>query len=96
MAMAAVSELTREAEKRKEYGVLDALYDFDQVLGLHLRSAAERATSIDKEIESLIIEREEARAARDWARADAIRKQLGDQGILLEDTPAGTLWRKTT
>ncbi|MCE5199374.1 MAG: cysteine--tRNA ligase [Armatimonadota bacterium] len=96
MAMAAVSELVREAEKRKEYGVLDALYDFDKVLGLQLRSAAERATNIDKEIESLIMEREEARATKDWARADAIRKQLGDQGILLEDTPAGTLWRRTT
>lgn len=93
-AMAAVSELVREAERRSEYGVLDALYDFDRVLGLKLRESAERATSVDAAVEALIREREEARAARDWARADAIRKQLGEEGIVLEDTPSGTLWRR--
>lgn len=94
-AMAAVSELTREAERRKEYGVLEALYDFDRVLGLKLREAGEQATAIDKNVEVLISERNEARARKDWARADEIRKQLGEMRILLEDTPSGTLWRRT-
>ncbi len=93
-AMAAVNELIREADRRGEYGVLDALYDFDRVLGLKLRESAERATSVDDAIEALIKEREEARAAKNWARADEIRKQLSDQGIALEDTPSGTLWRR--
>ena len=93
-AMAAVSETVREADRRKDYGVLDALYDFDRVLGLNLRKAAERATSVDAEVEALIKEREEARAARDWARADEIRQQLSEQGIALEDTPSGTLRRR--
>ncbi len=93
-AMAAVSEMTREADARKEYGVLDALYDFDRVLGLKLREAAERATSVDANVEALIKEREDARASKDWARADEIRKQLSEQGIVLEDTPSGTLWRR--
>jgi cysteinyl-tRNA synthetase len=92
-AMAAVNELIREAERR-EFGVLDALYDFDKVLGLNLCKSAERATSGDAGIESLIKEREQARAAKNWARADEIRKQLSEQGIALEDTPSGTLWRR--
>ena len=95
MAMAAVSELIREADRRKEYGVLDALYDFDKVLGLKLREAAEEATSVDSEIEALIKEREEARVSKNWARADEIRNILSEKGIVLEDTSTGTLWRKT-
>ena len=94
-AMAAVNELIREAERRREYGVLDALYDFDKVLGLNLCKSAERATSVDAEIADLIKEREQARAAKDWARADEIRNQLSERGIALEDTPSGTLWRRT-
>ncbi len=94
-AMATVSEMTREAETRREYGVLNVLYDFDRVLGLKLRESAEAATSIDLSIQTLIKEREEARKARNWARADEIRNQLAEQGIVLEDTPSGTLWRRT-
>lgn len=94
-AMAAVNELIHEAEHRGEYGVLNTLYGFDQVLGLKLRESAERATSADAEIESLIKEREAARAAKNWARADEIRNQLSEMDIALEDTPSGTLWRRT-
>jgi cysteinyl-tRNA synthetase len=93
-AMAVVSDLMREADRGKDYGVLDALYDFDRVLGLGLRESAERATSVDADVESLIKQREDARAAKDWATADRIRKELSDKGIVLEDTPSGTLWRK--
>jgi len=95
-AMAAVSEMIREAEARNDYGVLDALYDFDRVLGLRLRESAQAATSIDVQVEALIREREEARKAKNWTRADEIRKQLAEQGITLEDTPTGTLWRRGT
>ena len=94
MAMGVVSEMIREAEKRGEYGVLDALYDFDRVLGLKLRESAEAATNVDAEVEALITEREQARSAKNWARADEIRKLLSEQGVTLEDTPHGTLWRK--
>ncbi|MGQ9456059.1 MAG: cysteine--tRNA ligase [Armatimonadota bacterium] len=94
-AMAAVCEMIREAETRKEYGVLDALYDFDRVLGLGFRESVEAATAIDPHVESLIREREEARRARNFARADEIRSQLAQQGIVLEDTLTGTIWRRT-
>ena len=45
------------------------------------------------EIEGLIQERSAARAARDWAKADAIRDQLQEKGVVLEDGPKGTTWR---
>jgi cysteinyl-tRNA synthetase len=46
------------------------------------------------EIERLIEQRNQARKAKDWATADRIRAQLGTHGIVLEDTPKGTLWRR--
>jgi cysteinyl-tRNA synthetase len=61
----------------------------DRVLGV-LPPAAEIST----EIEALIHERLEARRRKDFARSDAIRADLLARGIVLEDTPAGTRWKK--
>jgi cysteinyl-tRNA synthetase len=52
------------------------------------------AAMLDGDVEKLITERREARARRDFARSDAIRDELDAQGIVLEDTPAGTRWRR--
>ncbi|MFH0844895.1 MAG: cysteine--tRNA ligase [Pseudomonadota bacterium] len=46
-----------------------------------------------EEVERMIEERTKARASRDWKRADALRDRLKEMGIILEDTPKGTLWR---
>ncbi len=46
-----------------------------------------------EEVEGAIKEREEARKAKDFARADAIRDQLSQKGIILRDTPWGTFWK---
>jgi cysteinyl-tRNA synthetase len=50
-------------------------------------------TITPEEIEKLIRERDAARSAKNWARADEIRDHLASQGIVLEDTPQGTVWR---
>ena len=46
------------------------------------------------DIETLLEERTAAKKAKDFARADAIRKELDDKGILIEDTAQGPVWKK--
>jgi cysteinyl-tRNA synthetase len=48
---------------------------------------------LPKEAEELIKKREEARRAKDWKTADAIRQKLKAMGITIEDTPQGVRWR---
>ena len=48
----------------------------------------------DLDIQALIKARIEAKSAKNFAEADRIRAELTDVGILLEDTPQGTIWRK--
>ena len=48
----------------------------------------------DARIQALVDERNAAKQARDFARADAIRTRLADEGVLLEDTPQGVRWRR--
>lgn len=67
------------------------LHDLLAVFGLDLE---DKSNSIDQEIEALIEERRQARAKKDFARSDAIRDQLKEQGILLDDTPQGTVWKR--
>jgi cysteinyl-tRNA synthetase len=76
--------------------IREAFDGFDSVLGvLALRRAEEGAVEIPpSEIERLISERQEARRRRDFQGADLIRQSLLDRGIVLEDTPAGTRWKR--
>lgn len=48
----------------------------------------------DEEIETLIQQRLDARAEKNWAEADRIRDELKDKGIVLEDGAGGTTWRR--
>jgi cysteinyl-tRNA synthetase len=81
---------------------LAVAFDMDEVLGLNLLEEARRDVrgsgedpAIAAEIEGLIKERNAAKKAKDFARADEIRRGLKERGIILEDTPSGTTWRKT-
>lgn len=67
-------------------------YDPDEYLKDH-KLAKSDAGITEEEIEELIKERNSARADKNWARADEIRDELSDKGILLEDKAEGTLWR---
>ena len=48
----------------------------------------------EAEIEALIQKRADARKAKDFATADAVRKELADKGVVIEDTPNGTQWKR--
>ena len=57
-------------------------------------SVTEAAPLRNELIDAMIQERLAARKAKNWAEADRIRKDLAEQGILLEDGPKGTTWRR--
>jgi cysteinyl-tRNA synthetase len=104
-ALAAIFDLVRDvnaAIDAREIAASDAMVvraaidEFDQVLGVvGLRQAEDAQPPVPvEEIERMIEERKAARQRRDFAAADAIRTSLADRGILLEDNPGGTRWKR--
>ena len=99
-ALAAVFVLVRDINTAIANGAnkatLEACADvFDQlnwVLGLVYNRKTE---ALDSEIEALIEKRTEARKNKDFKTADAIRDQLKEMGIILEDTPQGVKWSRS-
>ena len=100
VALAAVHELTREvntalarrvlrADNKRE--IIAAIERIDSVLNVIGRPQREM---LNEEIQKLIDERQEARHRRDFARADEIRNQLAERGIVLEDTKDGVRWKR--
>jgi cysteinyl-tRNA synthetase len=66
----------------------------DQILGLDLEKAKIAVSkSKEKEIQKLILERENARKEKNWQKADKIREELQKLGVEIKDTKAKTLWR---
>jgi cysteinyl-tRNA synthetase len=78
----------REDDKRE---LLQTLDRFNSVLNIF---ADEPVAMLDAEIQSRIDERQEARRRRDFARADEIRQELAERGIILEDTKDGVRWKR--
>ena len=77
---------------------VSALIDLGQVLGLSMKGhQSARAQVFEPErrahIDTLVQQRDAARKQRDWARADALRAELGALGVIVEDTPAGPQWK---
>jgi len=98
-ALGVLFELIREANGAYDRGTLRSadrepltamLDEVDAVFGL----ATEAPVLLDADVEALLQDRQAARGARDFARADAIRDSLLERGILLEDTPQGMRWRR--
>jgi len=70
------------------------LREFDAVLALGLAEAKPQVQETDAKIDALVAERDAARAAKDWKRADELRAELRALGIELVDSPQGTRWRR--
>jgi cysteinyl-tRNA synthetase len=78
---------------------LGIVFDMDRVLGLGLEAAcAEKKEKADdpeqSKIEELVARRTQAKKAKNFALADRIRQELKEKGIILEDGPEGTEWRR--
>ena len=73
------------------HGVLDMIKKLCDVLGIVTEREKEL---LDEDIEKLIEERQAARKAKNFARADEIRDELSARGILLEDTREGVKWKR--
>jgi len=99
-ALAAIHDFVRETNSAMaqrlvrtddQRALLDLVDRFNSVFAVFGEVKKEM---LDSEIQALIDERQAARAAKNFARADEIRQQLTDLGIILEDTKEGLRWRR--
>ena len=104
-AMSVLFDITREVNRQRAENpsaaaqLVGLMIEYGAVLGILQQSpeAFLKGADVDTDvaqIEALIAERNAARAAKDWQRADVARDQLQELGIVLEDTAEGTLWRR--
>ncbi|MDQ3684563.1 MAG: cysteine--tRNA ligase [Acidobacteriota bacterium] len=100
VALAAIHNLKREVNKALDscemheddrQDVLKLIERFDSVLNIF---GERESAMLDAEIQKLIDERQDARHRRDFARADGIRDELHNRGIVLEDTRDGVRWKR--
>ena len=100
-ALASLFEFIREVNKlidenklskQEARMVRELMLKFDKVLGVI--GEEEKEEELPKEIMELIRKREEARKRKEWETADQIREKLREMGIIIEDTPTGTKWRR--
>lgn len=99
-AVAALFELAREInrgrdEKHDVAGVQRTLTELAGVLGFTMEEPTKPQLDAGPFIDLLVSVRDDLRQARQWQLADRIRDHLAESGIALEDTPKGTVWKRT-
>jgi len=101
-ALAAVFEYVRDANSAMDSGefhagnvaaATDFLERFDSIFKV-LEPSLQAGQISDAQVETLIAERNAAKKTRNFARADQIREELLQQGIVLEDTKSGVRWKR--
>ena len=85
------TNVNENSSKEFAAGLYEELFKLSDVLGLKIEKKEE---ILDKEIEDLIQERQAARKAKDFKRADEIRDELLKKGIILKDTREGVKWQR--
>lgn len=99
-AMTAVYELIElanlysQAEEVKTDTVNFVLKQIKDLMNVFGVDGLEQAPLLDADVDALIKERDAARETSNFARSDEIRDELAARGIILEDTPQGTRWRR--
>jgi cysteinyl-tRNA synthetase len=100
VALATIHDLTREVNtalagrtlrQENKLEIIDAIRRFDSVLNIF---GEPQKQMLDDEVQTLIDQRQEARHRRDFSRADEIRDELAERGIILEDTKDGVRWKR--
>lgn len=81
-----------EVSKKDTIAIRRFFSNLDRVLGILAEQT--KTQELPEEAERLMRERDLARANRDWETADRLRKELSAIGILVEDTSAGTVWKR--
>ena len=101
-ALGAVFEYVRDANSAMDSGefhagdaaaALEFLTRFDSIFDV-LRPTAHAGQLSDAAVDALIEERATSKKAKNFARADQIRQELLDQGVILEDTKSGVRWKR--
>jgi cysteinyl-tRNA synthetase len=102
-AFAVLFDLANEVNKTKSAETATLLKNLAGLVGLlqrdpnaYLQSTPDfqPESDISLDIDALIMQRNDAKKSKNFAEADLIRKQLADSGVVLEDTPQGTIWRR--
>jgi cysteinyl-tRNA synthetase len=102
-ALAAVYEYVRDTNSAMDAGEFRAgnaagaiafLQQFDSIFDV-LKPAEKAGGLSDDAVETLIAARTSAKKERNFARADEIRKELAEQGVILEDTKEGVRWKRS-